>query len=806
MFGAHFQLNEQTMSIVEEIGRYMPGGFFIYKVAQPEELLYANQAVFNIFGCKDLEEFKALTGFTFKGMLHPEDYRMIEDSISEQIETNVERMDHVEYRIVRKDGSVRWVDDYGHYIESEAYGGIYYVFISDITEKHEQEASDTAVRQAVIEALSEIYETVWLISDVESETFVLYRGAKDPDAPIRDESGQLKYSLAKEFYIRTTVAPEDRERLTEDLELDKIVSRLQGHSRYYVNYLRMMDDGSEKYFRIEFAKVSMPDGKLGIVCGFRNVDEEIRADMRHSETLKDALAAAEQANRAKTAFLSSMSHEIRTPMNAIIGLDSIALSDAELSPRTKDYLEKIGTSAHHLLSIINDILDMSRIESGRMVINNEEFSFSKIMDQVTAIISGQCHNKGLTFESRVTEELGGYYIGDDMKLKQVLINILGNAVKFTPRDGRVTLTVEPLARFDGNSTIRFTIADTGIGMSKEYLPRIFDPFTQEDSSSTNQYGSTGLGMPITKRLVELMNGTIEVESEKGIGTTFTVTVTLKESSRRAAEEETMELSPHDMTVLVIDDDPVACEHAKLVLGQVGICCDTALSGAQGIEMVKVRHARREPYNLILVDWKMPELDGIETTRLIREVVGAESAIIILTSFNWDDVAEEAKNAGVDTFVPKPLLASNVMDEFKEAFMKKRSCEKAEISLKGRRVLLAEDVLINAEIMVMVLSMRDMEVEHVENGLLAVESFESHEAGYYDAILMDLRMPVMDGLEASRKIRALDRPDAKEIPIIALTANAFDEDVQRSMQAGLNAHLSKPVEPETLYATLEGLVK
>ena len=192
MFGAHFQLNEQTMSIVEEIGRYMPGGFFIYKVAQPEELLYANQAVFNIFGCEDLEEFKALTGFTFKGMLHPEDYRMIEESISEQIETNVERMDHVEYRIVRKDGSVRWVDDYGHYIESDVYGGIYYVFISDITEKHEQEASDTAVRQAVIEALSEIYETVWLISDVESETFVLYRGAKDPDAPIRDESGQLK--------------------------------------------------------------------------------------------------------------------------------------------------------------------------------------------------------------------------------------------------------------------------------------------------------------------------------------------------------------------------------------------------------------------------------------------------------------------------------------------------------------------------------------------------------------------------------------------------------------------------------------
>ena len=806
MFGAHFQLNEQTMSIVEEIGRYMPGGFFIYKVAQPEELLYANRAVCNIFGCKDLEEFKELTGFTFKGMLHPEDYQKIVKSISEQIETNEERMDHVEYRIVRKDGSIRWVDDYGHYIESEAYGGIYYVFISDITEKHEQEASDTAVRQAVIEALSEIYETVWLISDLESETFVHYRGDRDPNAPIRDESGKLKYSLAKEYYIRTTVVPGDRERLTEDLELHKIASGLQEHSRYYVNHLRMMSDGSERYFRIEFAKVAMPDGKMGIVCGFRDVDEEIRADMRHSETLKDALAAAEQANRAKTAFLSSMSHEIRTPMNAIIGLDNIALSDAELSPRTRDYLEKIGTSAHHLLSIINAILDMSRIESGRMVINNEEFSFSKIMDQVNTIIGGQCQNKGLIFESRMIGEIGDYYIGDDMKLKQVLINILGNAVKFTPRDGRVKLIVEPLARFDGNSTIRFTISDTGIGMSREYLPRIFDPFTQEDSSSTNQYGSTGLGMPITKRLVELMNGTIEVESEKGIGTTFTVTVTLKESSRKVLEEEEMEISPQDMHVLVIDDDPVACEHAKLVLGQEGINCDVAYSGAQGVEMVKLRHARREPYNLILVDWKMPEPDGIETTRMIREVVGAESAIIILTSFNWDDVAEEAKKAGVDTFVPKPIMVSGVMEEFKEAFKKKRCSVKPEISLEGRRVLLAEDVVINAEIMVMVLSMRDIEVEHVENGLFAVESFESHEAGYYDAILMDMRMPVMDGLEAARRIRALDRPDAKEIPIIALTANAFDEDVQRSMQAGLNAHLSKPVEPEALYGTLESLMK
>ena len=344
-------------------------------------------------------------------------------------------------------------------------------------------------------------------------------------------------------------------------------------------------------------------------------------------------------------------------------------------------------------------------------------------------------------------------------------------------------------------------------MSKEYLPKIFDTFSQEDSSSTSKYGSTGLGMPITKSIVELMNGNIEVESEKGKGTTFTVTITLLDSDRTTAVEEDGIVHPDDMCVLVIDDDPVACEHAQIVLGQVGIRCEKALSGLDGIEMVRLRHARREPYNLILVDWRMPEMDGIETTRQIRKVVGHETPIIILTSYSWEDIADEAKAAGVDTFVAKPLFAGTVMDEFREAFKKKNTrLEHETADLKGRRVLLAEDVAVNAEIMMMVLSMREIEVEHAENGRIATEMFAAHEPGYYDAVLMDMRMPEMDGLEATRTIRAMDREDAKTIPVIALTANAFDEDVQRSMQAGLNAHLSKPVEPEALFRTLESLIQ
>ncbi len=534
--------------------------------------------------------------------------------------------------------------------------------------------------------------------------------------------------------------------------------------------------------------------------------EQDKVIAEQNAALSQALEAAEQASKAKTAFLSGMSHEIRTPMNAIIGLNTIALNAPETPEKTKEYLTKIGSSAEHLLSLINDILDVSRIESGRMILKKEEFSFPKLLEAINTMFSGQCGDKGLDYQCHIEGHVDDYYIGDNMKLRQVLINILGNAVKFTPPGGRVRMDVKRTAQFDGMSTLQFKVADTGIGMSREYLPHIFDTFSQEDSSATSKYGSSGLGMTITKNIVEMMNGNIQVESEKGKGTTFTVTVTLKDSDRQ--EQDTDDIHPEDMSVLVVDDDPVACEHAKLVLEKAGIAAEIAASGPEAIEMVRLRHARRLPYNLILVDWKMPEMDGVETTRQMREIIGHESAIIILTAYKWDDVLEEALQAGVDSFITKPLFAASVLEEFKSAIHRKGIDKKEKApkpDLAGRRVLLAEDVQVNAEIMMMVLQMRRIEAELAVNGRIAVEKFAEHPAGYYDAILMDIRMPEMDGLEATRTIRAMDRPDAKTIPIIGLTANAFDEDVQRSMQAGLNAHLSKPVQAETLYETLEGLI-
>ena len=384
-------------------------------------------------------------------------------------------------------------------------------------------------------------------------------------------------------------------------------------------------------------------------------------------------AVAEDASRAKTSFLSNMSHEIRTPMNAIIGLDNIALRNPDLQPETREQLEKIGASAKHLLGVINDILDMSRIESGRMTLKSEEFAFRELLEQVNIMIHGQCADKGITYECKVPEKMRDYYVGDDMKLKQVLINILGNAVKFTDAPGRVILTVEETGADLETCTLRFKIKDTGIGMDPEFIPKIFDSFAQEHDTRTNHYGGSGLGMAITRNLVVMMNGDIQVESQKGVGTEITVTVTLGRSERV-----------------------------------------------------------------------------------------------------YDEKAETPQETN------KHLLI-------------------------GRRILIAEDVEENAEILADLLELEDMESDRAENGEVAVRMFAEQPEEWYDAILMDLRMPVMDGLEAAAAIRAMEREDAKRIPIIALTANAFDEDVQRSLQAGMNAHLSKPIDSDHLLRVLGEMV-
>ena len=667
-----------------------------------------------------------------------------------------------------------------------------------------------AQQDSMITALASDYRSVYYVN-LDDDTGIGYRSdAKNESIAFEREH----FNFTEKFteYANNFIDEEYRKGFLEFIKPESIRAGLEKNVLISYRYL-MRRDGKESYEMLRMAGVRHATERVdhtihAVGVGFTDIDSEMRDSMQKSQALSDALKTAEEASKAKTVFLSNMSHEIRTPMNAIIGLDNLALHEPNLSAKTKDYLTKIGSSAQHLLSLINDILDMSRIESGRMVIRSEEFDFSKLIEQINTIVGGQCLEKGLTYNCHVNGSIGEFYIGDSVKLRQVLINILGNAVKFTPKGGYVDLLVEKTASFNGRSTLTFTIKDTGVGMSKEYLPKIFETFSQENSEATNKYGSSGLGMAITKNIVEMMHGEITVDSEKGVGTTFTVVVTLPESERKVdIASDDIRINPREMSVLVVDDDPVACEHAKLVLEKAGIASEIALSGQEALEMVRVRYARREPYNLIIVDWHMPRMNGVEATRQIRSIIGDEIAIIILTAYNWEDVMDEAIAAGVDTFISKPLFSSSLIEEFKNALRKKKLSSGAnkKADLAGLKILLAEDMAVNAEIMMEVLRMRDIEPEHAKNGEVAVEMFASHPEGYYSAILMDMRMPKMNGLEATAAIRAMNRKDAKTIPIIALTANAFDEDVQRSLQAGLNAHLTKPVNPEVLFDTLEKML-
>ncbi len=676
--------------------------------------------------------------------------------------------------------------------------------------EHDSKArDDQAKANSMITAMASDYRCVYHVN-LDEDDCVCYRA--DPTDPDQIPAGiHFPYLERVTWYAENCVTEKYREGFLRFIDPDNIRAQLATQPIIAYRYLARRQ-GREYYEMIRMAGVRRAEERddhmvHAVGLGLTEIDAEMRESMAKKEALAEALTLAEEASKAKTAFLSNMSHEIRTPMNAIIGLDTLALRDDTLSPQTREYLEKIGGSAHHLLDLINDILDMSRIESGKIVLRKEEFSLSAMLEQINTMVMSQCADKGLRYECRLLSRVDDCYIGDDTKLKEVLINILSNAIKFTDAPGSVTLTLERTAVFGDQSTMKFCVRDTGIGMDPEFIPRIFETFSQEDNSRKSKYGSTGLGMAITKSIVEMMNGTISVESEKGVGTEFTVVVTLKNC-------EDPSLAPKDsvdasrLHVLVVDDEAIAAEHARMILEEAGIRADVCAGGEEALQMLELQHTKQNPYNLVLMDWKMPEMDGLEVSRRIRERFGSESTVILLTAYNWDDIAEEALKAGVDSFLAKPLFASNVTSEFERVARRNNMSlfeAKQRAELAGRRILLAEDMEINAEIMLDILDMEGMQADHAENGRIVVEMFERSEPGAYAAILMDVRMPEMDGLEAAAAIRALDRPDAKKIPIIALTANAFDEDVQRSLQAGMNAHLSKPVEPGLLYQTLGELI-
>lgn len=530
------------------------------------------------------------------------------------------------------------------------------------------------------------------------------------------------------------------------------------------------------------------------------INDELK---RQQKILQDALLVAQKANDAKRDFLSRMSHEIRTPMNAIIGMSAVAFNYLDDKKRTADCLRKITFSSKHLLMLLNDVLDMSKIENGKLNIRQELFDLKNLVTSLADINYGIATAKGLAFEIVISGFKDELLLGDSMRVNQILLNLLSNAIKFTPKGGSVRLEIRMLRSASDKIWLRFIVKDSGIGMKKEFLEHLYEPFEQADNGISRKYGGTGLGMAITKNLVAIMDGTIEVESQEGAGTTFMVDLPFgvsKVDKKTAAEME-------EMRVLVVDDDNDTCEHAVVLLKGMGVNVDWALNGFEAIE--KVRSACEDDgrcYDVCFIDWCMPELDGIETARRMRRYVGPDVLIIIISAYDWSGIEEQAKAAGVNAFIAKPFFASNLYNTLLTVSRKPELGfsavgNKETYDFGGKKVLLVEDNELNMEIASELLKFVNLQVEHAENGKVAVDIFRNSKEKEYALIFMDIQMPLMNGYDAARCIRSSEHPAAGTIPIIAMTANAFNDDVQAAFDAGMNGHLAKPIDVEVLYKTI-----
>ena len=520
------------------------------------------------------------------------------------------------------------------------------------------------------------------------------------------------------------------------------------------------------------------------------------ADKQVNQALSDAVAAAETANRAKSTFLSNMSHDIRTPMNAIIGFTTLAISNLDDQERVKDYLTKTLASSNHLLSLINDVLDMSRIESGKIHLEEVEVNLSDVLHDLKTIVSGQIHAKQLELYMDAMDVADEDVSCDKTRLNQILLNLLSNAIKFTPAGGTVSVRVRQLAgQARGCGQYEFRIKDNGIGMSPEFAQRIFEPFERERTSTVSRIQGTGLGMAITKNIVDMMGGTIEVQTAQGKGTEFIIRVPMRVQAEHRPVEKITELE--GLKALVVDDDFNTCDSVTKMLVKVGMRAEWTLSGKEAVLRARQSIEMSDVYHAYIIDWRLPDMNGIEVTRQIRSLHD-DTPIIILTAYDWSDIEVEAKAAGVTAFCSKPMFLSDLRETLMSALGQKQTDAAQELlppkdaDFKGRQILLVEDNELNREIAQEILREYGFRVDTAENGAVAVEKVSTAAPGSYDLVLMDVQMPVMDGYTATRQIRALENPALAGVPILAMTANAFDEDRRRAMESGMNGFLSKPI--------------
>lgn len=730
---------------------------------------------------------------------------------------DVEDFSEISCRYRIKGPPVSWIKDHAFFVRYDKTVMVN-ILGRDITFEKLKESADQKLkreRALIINSLSDMFFATYFV-DLDKNMFRMVTQMEAVGEILGEIlGGEMNYREGIRAYAQRFVHPDDREEYLKHMDYDNLLVNLsEEHPMIAVEYQRIKSeaDGSfqnDGWIRATVILAEAADGRpRKAIYVAQDITESKEKEEAERRILKEAYDSATYANAAKSEFLSRMSHDIRTPMNAIIGMTAIASSHLDDVDRVEDCLNKITVSSKHLLSLINEVLDMSRIESGKIDLTEEEFNLSDLIQNLITIIRPSVQAKEHKLDLRIMKVEHEDLIGDTLRLQQVFTNILGNAVKYTPKGGKLELLIkEKPSKVFGYACFEFVFRDNGIGMSEDFLKKIYEPFSRAEDSRISKIEGTGLGMTIAMNIIHMMNGNINVESRLGEGSKFTVTVYLKR--QQTSMLDTKQLA--NLPVLVVDDDRKACETTCAVLEEIGMKSEFVTCGEDAVSRAKEAHESDKDFFAVILDLQMPGMDGIQTARAIRREVGPEIPIIILSAYDWSDVEAEARQAGVDGFLSKPPFRSKLVYLFKKFLGEESRSEEPEAvpvtegAFQGKRILLVEDNELNREIAEEVIGSTGVMIESVSDGEQAVERFMATEPGYYDLIFMDIQMPVMNGYEAAASIRMMERPDAETIPIIAMTANAFAEDVIASRQAGMNEHISKPLNMEQLVECMKSWI-
>ena len=654
----------------------------------------------------------------------------------------------------------------------------------------------------IVDGVTNLF-TRFVVVDLKNDT---YEYLKNRD---KEHLEKGKYSDLAAYFSPRYIVEDSAEDMPTVISKDYIQLHMDENTPYLQFEYRIQRE-SQCWEHISILSLERENGVPTIILyAIQDVTELKREELRNRTALKEAFQAAEAANHAKSDFLSRMSHDIRTPMNAIMGMTAVAAMNIDDKERLKDCLNKITLSSRHLLALINDVLDMSKIESGKVTLSEEEFDMAKMVENLLAIIHPQIQEKNQQLKVNISNITHEDVIGDLLHLQQVFVNIMGNAVKFTPEGGTISFSIcEKPSCIEGSGCYEFIFEDTGIGMKEEFVETIFEPFARENRTRSQNIEGTGLGMSIANNIVRMMNGSIQVESTLGVGSKFTVRLYLKLQNVKTEVVKCLK----DLKVLVADDEPDACESACEILRGIGMSSDGVLSGDEAIRKLSEAHENAEDYAVVILDWKMPGKCGVETAREIRRQLGHDVPIIILSAYDWSSIEQEAREAGVNAFIAKPLFKSRLIYVLKFLIEKREEEEKSDIDelgekdYSGKRVLLVEDGDLNLEIAETLLEFIGIAVETARDGQQAVDILLEKPENYFDLVLMDIQMPNKNGYEATKEIRASAREDLKVIPIVAMSADAFSDDIQRALSVGMNDHVAKPIELPKLSAAIEKWIK